>query len=113
MASGDSQIDEPQHWYPKRAELLDVNINTGAQSINTERALNIAAVFCSVRWKFHQLVLDFAVLNPQVSSSALQSQKGKTPFESSVTGASFLILEKIHSTQLYSFCYQWREVFFL
>ena len=33
-----SQIDKPQHGRPKRAELLDVNINTGAQSINTERA---------------------------------------------------------------------------
>ena len=38
MASSDSQIDKPQHERPKRAELLDVNINTGAQSIKTERA---------------------------------------------------------------------------
>ena len=38
MASSDSQIDKPQRGRPKRAELLDVNINTGAQSINTERA---------------------------------------------------------------------------
>ena len=38
MASSDSQIDKPQHGRPKRAELPDVNINTGAQSINTERA---------------------------------------------------------------------------
>ena len=37
MASSDSQIDKPQHGRPKRAELPDVNINTGAQSINTER----------------------------------------------------------------------------
>ena len=37
MASSDSQIDKPQCWHPKRAELPDVNINTGAQSINTER----------------------------------------------------------------------------
>ena len=37
MASSDSQIDKPQHGLPKRAELLDVNINTGAQSINTGR----------------------------------------------------------------------------
>ena len=36
MASSDSQIDKPQHGRPKRAELPDVNINTGAQSINTE-----------------------------------------------------------------------------
>ena len=38
MASNDSQIDKPQRGRPKRAELLDVNINTGMQSINTERA---------------------------------------------------------------------------
>ena len=38
MASGDSQIDKPQRGYPKIAELLDVNINMGAQSINAERA---------------------------------------------------------------------------
>ena len=38
MASSDSQIDKPQRGRPKRAELPDVNINTGAQSINTERA---------------------------------------------------------------------------
>ena len=31
-----SQIDKPQRGRPKRAELPDVNINTGAQSINTE-----------------------------------------------------------------------------
>ena len=39
MGRGDSQIDKTQHGRPKRAELPDVNINTGAQSINTERAL--------------------------------------------------------------------------
>ena len=38
MASSDSQIDKPQRGRPKRAELQDVN--TGAQSINTERAGN-------------------------------------------------------------------------
>ena len=38
MASSDSQINIPQHGHPKRAELPDVSINTGAQSINTERA---------------------------------------------------------------------------
>ena len=40
MASSDSQIDKPQHRCPKRAEMLDVNtrINTGTQSINTEKA---------------------------------------------------------------------------
>ena len=38
MTGSDSQIDKPQRGRPKRAELPDVNINTGAQSINTERA---------------------------------------------------------------------------
>ena len=38
MASSDSQIDKPQHSRPKSAELPDVNINTGVQSINSERA---------------------------------------------------------------------------
>ena len=35
MASSDSQIDKPQRGRPKRAELPDVNINTGAQNINS------------------------------------------------------------------------------
>ena len=38
MTSSDSQVDKPQCGRPKRAELPDVNINTGAQSITTERA---------------------------------------------------------------------------
>ena len=36
---GDSQIDKPQRGHPKRAELPDVNINKGAQSIITEKSL--------------------------------------------------------------------------
>ena len=36
MASSNSQINKPQHRHPKRAELPNVNINTGAQSINNE-----------------------------------------------------------------------------
>ena len=40
ISSIDSQIDKPQHGRPKRAELSGVNINTGAQSIKTERAKN-------------------------------------------------------------------------
>ena len=39
MASNDSQIDKPQRGRTKRAELPDVNINTGTQSINTESCL--------------------------------------------------------------------------
>ena len=38
MSSSDGRIGKPQRGRPKRAELPDVNINTGAQSINTERA---------------------------------------------------------------------------
>ena len=38
MASRNSQTNKPQHEHPKRAELPDVNINTGTQSMNTERA---------------------------------------------------------------------------
>ena len=38
MASSDSQIDKSQRGRPKRAELPNVNINKGAQNINTERA---------------------------------------------------------------------------
>ena len=38
MTSSDSQINKPQRGRPKRAELPDVNINTGMQSINTEIA---------------------------------------------------------------------------
>ena len=46
MASSDSEIDKPQCGCPKRAELPDVNLDTGAQSINTERAsLIIMMVF--------------------------------------------------------------------
>ena len=37
MASSDSEIDKPQRGRPKRAEVPDANINTGAQNINTER----------------------------------------------------------------------------
>ena len=33
MASSDSQINKPQRGCPKRAKLLDANINTGVQSI--------------------------------------------------------------------------------
>ena len=38
MASSDSQINKPQCGCPTRAELPDVNINTGTQTTNTERA---------------------------------------------------------------------------
>ena len=41
MASSNSQIDKPQCGRPKRAELPNVIINAGAQSINTERAASM------------------------------------------------------------------------
>ena len=52
MASSDSQIDKPQRGRPKRAELPNskVNINTGVQSINTERA-SLNKVYCIVLYK--------------------------------------------------------------
>ena len=37
MASSDSWIGKPQHGRPKRAELPDVNINTGVQSIKMRK----------------------------------------------------------------------------
>ena len=52
MESSDSQIDKPQRGRPKRAELPDVNINTGAQSINTERA-----PLMDRNYSFHVLLL--------------------------------------------------------
>ena len=38
MPSNNSHVDKPQRGRPKRANLPDVNIITGEQSINTERA---------------------------------------------------------------------------
>ena len=38
MASSNSQIDKLQRGRSKKAALPGININTGAQSINTERA---------------------------------------------------------------------------
>ena len=45
MANSDSQIDKPQCGRPKRAELLDVNINTGTQSIDSESLLRGFVIF--------------------------------------------------------------------
>ena len=36
MASSNSEIDKPQRVCPKRAEMLDVNMNIGMESINRE-----------------------------------------------------------------------------
>ena len=52
MASSNSQIDKPQRGRPKRPELLDVNINTGVQSINTERA----SLYLKNKQKVYELI---------------------------------------------------------
>ena len=52
MASSDSQIDKPQRGRPKRAELPDININTGAQSINTERASLILLLIGEIKFLY-------------------------------------------------------------
>ena len=52
MASSDSQINKPQRGRPKRAEPPDVNINTGAQSSNTERASFKSQCCCSQVGRF-------------------------------------------------------------
>ena len=53
MASSDSQIDKPQRGRPKRAELPDANINTGAQSINTESFFNNKNTQSKTQAKLH------------------------------------------------------------
>ena len=58
MTSSDSQINKPQLGRPKRAELPDVNMNTGAQSSNTERA-SLAAL---IHWNTRLLILDVPFL---------------------------------------------------
>ena len=51
MASNDSQIDKPQHGHPKRAELQDVSINTGAQSPTELQFLHIFTLLpCNYKW---------------------------------------------------------------
>ena len=44
MAGSDSEIDKPQCGRPERAELPDVNINTGAQSINTAEKASLRSL---------------------------------------------------------------------
>ena len=61
-ASSDSQIDKPPHGRPKRAELPDANINTGAQNINTERASLSDSVCLSFCLSVSQTSLFFTLL---------------------------------------------------
>ena len=51
MASSDSEIDKPQLGCPKRAELPNVNINTGVQSINTETTIVDTTILNSFKFK--------------------------------------------------------------
>ena len=60
--SEECQNDKPQHGRPKRAELSDVNINTGMQSINSERASLMPSPnphdlprACTHMWHRHQI----------------------------------------------------------
>ena len=57
MASSDSQIDKPQHGRSKRAELSDVNRNTGAQSINTKRVCVRAQSFSLSDYILYKIIL--------------------------------------------------------
>ena len=54
MASSDSQINEPQRGRPKRAELPDVNINIGAQIINSKSSFRICYFFDKVYREIHR-----------------------------------------------------------
>ena len=58
IASSDSQIDKPQRGRPKIAEPPDVNINTGAQSINTESVFNLERVSFFVNSTYKSRSLD-------------------------------------------------------
>ena len=53
MASSNSQIDK--RGRPKRAEPPDVNINTGTQSINTERGKNLNFRFATLQKRYLEL----------------------------------------------------------
>ena len=57
MASSDSQIDKSQRGRPKRAELPDININIGAQSINTERASLILLLIGEIKFLYSDWLL--------------------------------------------------------
>ena len=83
MAASDSQIDKPQRGCHKRAELPDVNIIRGAQSINTERASLISLS----KWReiprrrgsgnFHVQV-SLKVIITTKNSSAIDMDQSKT-----------------------------------
>ena len=55
MASSDSEINKPQLGCPKRAELPNVNINTGVQRINTETTIVDTTILNSFKFKGSEL----------------------------------------------------------
>ena len=70
MASSNSQITKPQCGCFKRAEPPDVNINTGVQSINTERASEGSfrpvvkcIIYSTVKGRMYQCKVDVDMLN--------------------------------------------------
>ena len=69
IASSDSQFDKPQRGRPKRAELPDVNINTGAQNINAERAaLTLVCLFSLFACVFFMFVCLIVCILPTIYS---------------------------------------------
>ena len=82
MASSDSQIDKPQHGRPKRVELPDVNINTGAQSINTERtSLKLFFFTQKYRENFHFRISALPLRRHVCSSPYHLSSAEISPFQ--------------------------------
>ena len=74
MTRSNSQIDKPQHGHPKKTGLPDVNINTGAQSINTERASLTEGILHTKRHKLDEMLLslcDFVKWIFHIQSSLL------------------------------------------
>ena len=105
--STDSQIDKPQRGCPKRAELLDVNINTGAQSINTESLFNRSVLYqkqnkqtnkqtnvcrSTYLFQYSQLPLESTFLSACSLSCAILSLLVNL-FLSNAKGPCFLVLQ--------------------
>ena len=81
MVNSDGQIDKPQRGRPKRAELPDVNIYTGAQSINFESA--------SLKWWMLSVRLSRAV-SERASQRKTEQQTAKPPARQEARQASGL-----------------------
>ena len=64
MASSDSHIDQPQRGHPKRTELPDVNINTGAQRANVtlvDLQRRFSSLTCNVCYTYRFLLQHVAI----------------------------------------------------